>query len=408
MADFNELNDPELEALAVALRENRPEPEADFAEKLDTAVADHFPKEWTDDANPGRRSFSDWLTRHFGNARQVLLPATAGLAGLLVVAVVVGVGMNGGGSTDSSSDGGVISSESSSAGDSTAASAGAEATVDQDSAGGAAPEPAAPQFNDLGKTRTGVTLDPQSATIENTSKSPGVYAAGTDDRKVAYETDITLGTDPDNVQDVSNDIVGVVDDHNGIVLDSSVEDGPAGQAGADFSLMIPSAQLESAVSDLSGLADLRSRNQETEDITAPTLTVEDSLRDSRARVDSLVKELSEATTDEDRARIEDELAQERRQTARLSTRLNKLERRASLTPVSVVVETGGDTSSDEDDSAWGVGDAFDDAGRMLGVAAGVTLIALAIAVPIGLVLLIALALNRAWVRHSRRRALEDN
>jgi len=406
MADFNELNDPELEALAVALRENRPEPEADFAEKLDTAVADHFPKEWTDDANPGRRSFSDWLTRHFGNARQVLLPATAGLAGILVVAVVVGVGMNGGGSSDTNSDSSVASREFS-AGDSGAVSAEpefedrAQGNESFDSSAGGA---AANSIEKLSSKQ----LDQADVQVVPASKSPGVYAAGTDDRKVAYETDITLGTDPDNVQDVSNDIVGVVDDHDGIVLDSSVEDGPAGQAGADFSLMIPSAQLESAVSDLSGLADLRSRNQETEDITAPTLTVEDSLRDSRARVDSLVKELSEATTDEDRARIEDELAQERRQAARLSTRLNKLERRASLTPVSVVVETGGDTSSDEDDSAWGVGDAFDDAGRMLGVAAGVTLIALAIAVPIGLVLLIALALNRAWVRHSRRRALEDN
>jgi len=239
-------------------------------------------------------------------------------------------------------------------------------------------------------------------------KSPGAYAAGTKNRKVAMETDITLGTEPGNVQDASNEIVDVVDDHNGIVLDSSVKDGPAGEAGAHFSLLIPSAQLESAVSDLSGVADLRSRSQETEDITAPTLTVQDSLRDARARVDSLVKELAGATTDEDRARIEDELAAGRRQASRLNTKLNRLERRASLTPVSVKVETGGDTSSSDDDSSWGISDAFDDAGRMLGVSAGVALIALAIAIPIGLIVLIALALNRAWIRHSRRRALEEN
>ncbi|MBK5233435.1 MAG: hypothetical protein JJE13_10700 [Thermoleophilia bacterium] len=94
--------------------------------------------------------------------------------------------------------------------------------------------------------------------------------------------------------------------------------------------------------------------------------------------------------------------------ARLTTRLNKLERRANLTPVGVTVETGGDTSSSDDDSSWGIGDAVDDAGRMLGVSAGVALIALAIAVPIGLMVLIALALNRAWVRRSRQRALDEN
>ena len=49
----------------------------------------------------------------------------------------------------------------------------------------------------------------------------------------------------------------------------------------------------------------------------------------------------------------------------------------------------------------------DDAGNLLGVAAGVTVLALAVAIPIGIVILIALALNRAWVRRSRRRILAD-
>ena len=383
--ELNDLNDPELEALAVALRENRPEPEAGFAGKLDTAVADHFPPEWsTDVITEPKAGFFERFTFRLGGPRKILLPATAGFAGLLVVAVVVGGNLNGPGETTDSS--------SSSSSDVPATST--EST----------PSPASPSADSIsvipnaGGEGAGRFLD----------KSPGAYAAGTKNRKVAMETDITLGTEPGNVQDASNEIVDVVDDHNGIVLDSSVKDGPAGEAGAHFSLLIPSAQLESAVSDLSGVADLRSRSQETEDITAPTLTVQDSLRDARARVDSLVKKLAGATTDEDRARIEDELAAGRRQASRLNTKLNRLERRASLTPVSVKVETGGDTSSSDDDSSWGISDAFDDAGRMLGVSAGVALIALAIAIPIGLIVLIALALNRAWILHSRRRALEEN
>ncbi len=405
-SEFNQLNDPELEALAVALCENRPEPEAGFAEKLDTAVAEHFPAEWT--AGLTNRSKPGLLSRlkdRFVGTRQILLPATAAFAGLILVVAVVGVGLNESGDSGSTvSDSSSISSESSSrarlAKPESSTSGGASATFDDEGPGAAAAaDPVTRQAVTRQADRTGPVAN---------GPSPGAYAAGTDDRKVAHETDITLGTEPENVQDVSNDIVNVVDDHNGIVLDSSVQDGPAGEAGAGFSLMIPSAQLDSAVSDLSGIADLRSRSQQTEDITAPTLTVEDSLRDSRARVDSLVKELSEATTDEDRARIEAELGSERRQAARLNTRLNKLERRANLTPVSVVVETGGDTSAGEDDSAWGIDDALDDAGRMLGIAAGVSLIALAIAIPIGLIVLISLALNRAWVRHSRRRALEDS
>ena len=89
------------------------------------------------------------------------------------------------------------------------------------------------------------------------------------------------------------------------------------------------------------------------------------------------------------------------------TRLNQLERRADYTPVAVRVETGGDSVSDDEFVGWGLSDAVDDAGKLLGVAAGVTLLALAVAIPIGIVVLIALAINRAWVRRSRRRALAD-
>ena len=399
--DMNDLNDPGLEDLAVALRDSRPEPEAGFAEELDTAVADHFPAEWRSGVtNRSKQGLLPRLRGRFDGTRRILLPATAAFAGLVLVVAVVGVGLTESGDSgstvsDSSSISGESSSEARPAEPESSTRGRASATFNEEGTGaGAAADPVTRQANETGPVAN--------------SPSPGAYAAGTDDRRVAYETDITLGTGPGEVQNVSNDIVEVVDDHNGIVLDSSVEDGPAGEAGADFSLMFPSAQLESAVSDLSGLADLKARSQESEDITAPTLTIEESLRDSRARVDSLVKELSEATTEEDRARIEDELASERRQAARLNTRLNKLERRANLTPVSVVVETGGDTSPHEDDSAWGVDDALDDAGRMLGIAAGVSLIALAVAIPAGLIVLISLALNRAWVRHSRRRALEGN
>ncbi|MGA7434947.1 MAG: DUF4349 domain-containing protein, partial [Solirubrobacterales bacterium] len=219
--------------------------------------------------------------------------------------------------------------------------------------------------------------------------------------------EITLGTSPDDLQGVSNEIIKVVDSHNGIVLDSTVTDGPAGRAGASFNLMIPSAQLEDTVSDLSGVADLKARTQETEDITAPTLTVQDRLQTSKARIESLVGQLSEATTEDERESVEKELRQERREAARLTTSLNRLERRANLTPVAITVVTG-DSSDSTEGSTWGISDALDDAGHMLGITAGVTLIALAIAIPIGIVVLISLALNRAWVRRSRRRALEEN
>jgi hypothetical protein len=70
----------------------------------------------------------------------------------------------------------------------------------------------------------------------------------------------------------------------------------------------------------------------------------------------------------------------------------------------VRIETGVAESS-SGDSAWGIGDALDDAGQILAVAAAVTVVALAILGPIALIALLAWLTHRAWVRRERRRIL---
>jgi len=393
----NDLN--EFADLVLALEDAKPKADPDFTEALDTAVADHFPPDWSAGVTGETKSgFGDSLQRWIENLRAHMLPVTAGLAGLLLVVVAVGVGVS------DNSDGPSLDRTTSSSLSTTADSGVAQNSASSEPTTGAAvPEQGAPEINEFSDTVSPESLD----SARSTSGAVGPLAAGVQNRKVAQEAEITLGTKPENVQDVSNDIIKVVDDHNGIVLDSSVEDGPAGQAGAIFSLMIPSNELEDAVGDLSGIADLKSRSQQTEDITAPTLTTQDELQTANAKVQSLVKELSEAVTDADRTAIEADLRNARLQAATLTTRLNKLERKANLTPVTVTVVTD-ESAGSGDNSTWGIDDAVNDAGHMLGIAAGVALIALAIAIPIGIIVLISLALNRAWVRRSRRRALKEN
>ncbi|HRV61161.1 MAG TPA: DUF4349 domain-containing protein, partial [Solirubrobacterales bacterium] len=266
-----------------------------------------------------------------------------------------------------------------------------------------------------GRTSAQVSKDANSDSATVAPSSTGVFqlnGTGTNPtsgkRDVARETEITLGTDPDGVQDAANKVIEVTDDHNGIVMKSNVTDGKEGTAGATFSLLIPSGQIEATVADLSGIADLKSRSQDLVDITAPTNRAEDNLADSKAKIKSLLGEL-EVTYDEDeRAAIEQKIRFERQEKQYYEIRLNRLERRADYTPVDLRVETGGDSASDDGSSSWGLGDAVDDAGKLLGVAAGVTVLALAVAIPIGIVILIALAINRAWVRRSRRRILAED
>ena len=63
------------------------------------------------------------------------------------------------------------------------------------------------------------------------------------------------------------------------------------------------------------------------------------------------------------------------------------------------------TNESSDGSAWGIDDAFHDAGHILAVAAAVTVVGLAILGPIALIALLAWLTHRTWVRRERRRAL---
>jgi hypothetical protein len=61
----------------------------------------------------------------------------------------------------------------------------------------------------------------------------------------------------------------------------------------------------------------------------------------------------------------------------------------------------------EVDEGWSIDDALDDALRVLEVVVGVTLIMLAIAMPIAIVALVTWIAARAWVRSRRERALDE-
>jgi len=238
--------------------------------------------------------------------------------------------------------------------------------------------------------------------------STGPFASDQNQRAVERDAQLTLGTDPEKVQDVTGEVLHVVGRYNGIVLNSSVSDGPAGDAGAEFELLIPSDRLGEALGDFSEIAEVRSREENTKDITAPTVTTEERLRDARAEVRGLLKQLAEADNDTDRSIVKSQLAFQHRRIAALRSTLSSLQRRANFSHVSLDVVTG-DASSfgytgDED---WTIGDALHDAGHILGTAAAISLVALAVALPFALLALLALLIRRRYVSSSRRSALSS-
>lgn len=410
--------DPDLEQfaeLAIELRDMRPTPSQEFAAKLDAAAADGF----TGPSAAGLRSSSAagdgldragaWFGRAIdGFARRPMIPAVAtGLCALLVAGVVVIPGETGSKdpsvddvaltSAGSSPDQGQTAIPESAAGQSGSAASSEDAAGA--SAGGSVSKPNAPS-----SAAPSVASD---AAVAPTSQGK---AAATDAGKRAVERDaqLTLGTDPEKVRDVTAKVISVVGAHEGIVLSSTVRDGSAGSAGASFSLLIPSAELTDALSDLSGIADLRSRQENALDITAPTVSATEHLRDAQAEVRGLLKQLAETTTDAERASVKIDLAYAHRKAARIESRLNKLERRANFSRVSVDVVTGSAASfgSTADDD-WSLGDAAHDAVRVLSVAAGVILVSLALLAPLAMIGMLIWMVRRGTVRRGRERALDE-
>lgn len=127
--------------------------------------------------------------------------------------------------------------------------------------------------------------------------------------------------------------------YDGIVLKSSTSNGSQGEAGAEFDLLIPSAKLGDALAAFSGIAEVRSRHEATNDITAPTVGLGERLQDANAKIDGLLNELAGSETEAERTTVEAELRAERSRAAVLRSRLTTLQRRASFSRVSLRIET---------------------------------------------------------------------
>jgi hypothetical protein len=370
--------------LAAALSELRPTPEEEFAAELDAWADVGFPR------RSRRRSAWGSLRERLTSTppRRLLVPAGAFAVAAIVIATAVVATTD---RQDPPASNNLLSLMNTTDGTGTE-------TEPSDLSESVSKSAEAPAGASTAASATGYA--PKGS-------ASGPYAADTGPRDIERSADIVLGADPADVRADSAKVFDAVHAADGIVLSSSIRDGDAGEAGADFELLIPAAKVGDALAAFSGIAEVRSRHEATQDITAPTVRVGEKLQDSRAKIEGLLGQLASADTDEERAAVEAQLRSERYRAAAFRSRLSSLSRRANLSRVSLRIETGASSSSGEG-GGWGVADGLDGAGRILAVAAGVTVIGLALFAPFALIALIALIAwltRRAWIRQARTRAL---
>jgi hypothetical protein len=233
------------------------------------------------------------------------------------------------------------------------------------------------------------------------------YASQASHRDVERSAQMVLGADPAEVTDDAAKVFNAVHAFHGIVLRSSVHDG-SGEfgPGANFDLLIPSAKLGDALSAISHVAEVRYRREATNDITAPTVGTGERLQDSNAKVEGLLAQLAGAESDGEREAVEAQLRTERRHAAYLRSQLTMLQRRAHFSRVSLQIKTGdASPASSSSGGGWSIGDALHDAGHILAIAVGVTIVGLAILAPLALLALLIWLANRTRIRLQRERAL---
>jgi len=400
--------------LIAELRALRPTPRPAFAAELDERAAAGFTRHPSRASSPLANLFA--RLRAVPPRRLALSAGATALAAVAAATVVVAVGeprSDSASLTQLSPTARPVSpptSESPVSGAAGAGSNGVSSTAKPSSSGAGT----GVQYEAADPTVTGTAASGEESSSTSAGRLGGVgpsavgsgpFASNAGHRDVERSAEMVLGTDPAEIGSDAARVFDAVHAANGIVLSSSVTGGAAGDAGARFDLLIPAAKLGDALADFSAIGTVVSRHEATDDITAPTVRIGEHLRDSRATIDGLLVQLAGADTDSERAEVEAELRAERRHAASLRSQATKLDRRANLSRVSVRIVTDPGTATADQSGGWSIGDALDDAGHILGIAAGVTIVALAILVPLGLIALLVWLANRARIRRGRERAL---
>ena len=346
----------ELQELALTLKAEAPEPAPEFRERLGRRVAAGF-------AKPTRKKRASW--------RRFTDPAFAtGLILLPIVLLVVTVGGSGSNTDDGGGGGAAVGAGGGSGG-----------------AAESAPRPAQPLAESRSSADHATTSAGGGATVLPLEPPSGRgFAPGRSDRKIERSVALELETPVDQMARVADQVTAVTNRHGG------------------FDLRIPAAQLRPALRDLAALADVRTQSQTGRDVTREHVTAKDRLRAARAERRSLLRRLELATTDEQAEAIRRRLDIVAGEINGLRAQLRSLRLRTDYAVVTVSL------IAKEGNGGGGAGggsfdDALGDAGDILVTVAGVLVRALAVALPLGLIVLLGWLAVRAARRRQRESAL---
>jgi Domain of unknown function (DUF4349) len=393
MRPFDE--EPDYSDVALLVASVREWPSDDFARDLDARVARRFAPETP---RPGSRPF-----RLGGWGRIAAGPAVALVAGAVAVVVVLS---NGGGSVNNGAVPPLKPVQASQHSNAGAAHGGTTKRPPTDYGGRAVNTTAtfgAPtSTNGAASAGTGQAQRLAPPTIQTATSAP--VAPGS---KQIRSAQISLTTPNQHVNQVASEVFLVVSAQHGSVLSSHITSATTNSGGgyATFSLSIPTSNLQTAMTQLSQLhfAALASSTAGSQNVSNQYNSDQRQLADATALRTSLLKQLQTAYTQSAIDSIKAQLKLAEQQINTWQSALGSLQHRISYSNVTVQVNAGGlpVVPVAKQSSSFTIGRAGHDALRVLVVSAGVALIALAVALPIGLLAALLVWLW-VWLRQRRR------
>lgn len=370
----------ELAELALILADERPTPGLEFTQALDARVECRFAPAPHGRAPKRRRR------------RWLFAPGAA--VGLAAVAALLVVALNNGRSVPARRTTTAVLQQDSAG----AARHPSSAFGGTPSRGSAASAAGASPTRSAGATN----LSAASLPAQLSSGAPGAQ------RSVIRGAQLSLAARQGQVESVAQQVFTVVAAQGGFVQNSNVSAGrPTGYA--QFAISVPSARLAQTLGQLSTLHGARvvSRSDTTQDVTAQLGSDGRRLAEARALRTALLRRLAAATTPQAISSLKAQIHDADASIARDLTILRSLHHQVNESQIYLTINGGGvapgpvDSSPPSSGGSFTLGQALHDAGRVLVVAAGVALIALAALVPLGL--LVALAVWMAALVRRRRR-----
>jgi hypothetical protein len=384
----------ELAELSLILTAERETPSATFAAELDEREARRFSGALAQTMRVARRSRWTWL----------FAPGLAvGMAAVVVVVVLAG----GGGASHTATS--LQPDLKAAAGSSNALPRPASNLASSSSS--AAFSNGRVSASGASGSKSSASAAPAGASLGRPQISPAPAPAPTPStagRQIVQSAQVALSTPANRVDDVAQQVFNVVATQNGVVESSNVTS-TAAYGNAQFSLSVPSANLSRTLNALSQLhgANVVSRSDATQDITAQVGSAGNRLAEARALRTSLLRQLAAATTTTAvsslKAQIGDVDASINSDLAALRT----LQRKVAYSQITVTINSVSlPVTPASRGGGFTLSRAAHDAGQVLVVVAGVGLIALAVLIPLGLLVALGVWLSAMFRRRRREQVLD--